>query len=194
MRSDTRRNIQRLLDAVNEEVSINPGSYSMASIATRAGIGTASAYRYFPSLDELLKAYMVRILESLEDFSVGSELRGPALFTAVMNRWVELVLEHGRVMVQLRSRAGFLERLDGGDSVIAVSKAIWERPLRELIDDLRLPPEMLRQALFICNALSDPREILDLRMSEDLSAQEITQRLATSVMGAAEGYRPGGVN
>ncbi|MFJ6538414.1 TetR/AcrR family transcriptional regulator [Paenarthrobacter sp. NPDC091711] len=156
----------------------------MQSVAARAEVGVTSAYRYFPSLDELLKAYMVRILKSLEDFSVGSELRGPALFIAVMNRWVELVLEHGRVMVQLRSRAGFLERLDGGDSVIAVSKAIWERPLRELIDDLRLPPEMLRQALFICNALSDPREILDLRMSEGLSAQQISQRISGAVGGA----------
>jgi AcrR family transcriptional regulator len=186
MRSDTRRNIDSLLTAVSHEVGHNPGSYSLQSIANRAGVSTATAYRYFSSLDELLRAYMVQILESLRDYSRACDLAGSELFDAVMNHWVQLVLEHGRVMVQLRSRTGFLERLDHQDSVITVYREIWERPLAEVLADLHLKPELLRQALFICNALSDPREILDLHRTDHLTPDQIVAQISASVVGGFE--------
>ena len=45
MRSDTRRNIRLLLNAVAEVIEDDPTGLSMQSAAARAGIGTATAYR-----------------------------------------------------------------------------------------------------------------------------------------------------
>lgn len=184
MRSDTRRNIQSLLKAVAEEVEENHQGISLQSVAARAEVGTTTAYRYFSSLDELLRAYMAQILETLHDFSDNCDQQGVSLFHAVMRRWVDLVLEHGRVMVQLRSRSGFLERLDRGDPVIDVSRRSWERPLAALLADLQLPPDRLRQALFLCNVLSDPREILDLYNTDKLTPDQIADRLTAFLAGA----------
>ena len=184
MRSDTRRNLDRLLRAVAEAVQEDPASLSLQGVAARAQVGVASTYRYFSSLDELLEAYTINITEELRDFAHECPLQGRELFNAVLSRWIDLVLEHGKVMVQLRSRSGYLHRLDQGDPVIATSRAIWEEPLRGLLQDLGLPNTMLRQALFLNNALSDPREIMELRDSDSLSAKAITARLSGAVTGA----------
>jgi AcrR family transcriptional regulator len=188
LRSDTRRNIQSLLKAVAEEVEENHQGISLQSVAARAEVGTTTAYRYFSSLDELLRAYMTQILESLHEFSDGSDLEGVMLFHTVMRRWVDLVLEHGPVMVQLRSRSGFLERLDQGDPVIEISRRSWERPLTGLLAELNLPPDYLRRALFLCNVLSDPREILDLYNTDKLTPDEIADRLTAFLTGALSGW------
>ena len=187
MRSDTKRNQQQLMRAVADEVRQNPDGMSMQSVAVRAKVSVASAYRYFSSLDELLTAYMVQIMEEIQDFVAGCTLTGSELFEATLARWVDLVLDHGKVMVQLRSRSGYLDRLDHGDRVIGASLLIWERPVAGLLEDLGLPSTMLRQALFISNALSDPREVLDLHEADQLSRDEISSALSAALAGALHG-------
>jgi len=191
VRSDTRRNIARLLEAVGEEIELNPSGVTMQSAAARAGIGTATAYRYFSSVEDLVAAYVVRIFDELRTFSQDCPLAGVALFEAVLARWIDLVLEHGKVMVQLRSRVGYLERLDARDAVIERSRAIWERPVSALLSEVGQPAGMLRQALFLTNVLTDPREILDLRMTEGLRADEIGARLRDAIAGAIAGWAEG---
>jgi len=187
VRSDTKRNQQQLIRAVAEEVRQNPNGISMQSVAVRAKVGVATAYRYFSSLDELLTAYMVQIMEELQAFVAECELTGSELFDATLARWVDLVLDHGKVMVQLRSRSGYLDRLDHGDLVIGASLLIWERPVAGLLEDLGLQKATLRQALFICNALSDPREVLDLHEADRLSRDEIRRTLSAALTGALRG-------
>jgi hypothetical protein len=63
----------------------------------------------------------------------------------------------------------------------------WERPLAGLLEDLGLPGTMLRQALFISNALSDPREVLDLHEADQLSRDEISSALSAALSGALHG-------
>ncbi|BCW36027.1 TetR family transcriptional regulator [Arthrobacter sp. StoSoilA2] len=188
MRSDTRRNIKSLLQAVGAEIEHNPGGVSMQSAAARAGIGTATAYRYFSSLDELLEAYTLMITQELRDFSRDCTLEGADLFNAVLDRWIDLVLEHGKVLVQLRSRTGYLQRLDQGDPVIATSRTIWERPLASLLKDYGMPQTSLRQALFLHNALTDPRDILDLVEAEQLKPQDLGEYLREALVGSLKGW------
>lgn len=188
MRSDTRRSIKRILEAAGEEMLSNPAQVTLQSIAARAGIGKATVYRHFSSLDDLWAAYMVNSMSDLADFSTDSELSGPELFRTVMTQWVELVLMNGRVMVQLRSRAGYLERLDRGDPVIATSLRIWERPIAELLADSGQTLELLRYALFLCNVLADPREISDLHSVEKLTAAKIAIDLESVLRGALVGW------
>lgn len=174
--------------AVGEEMAQNPASVTMQSAAARAGIGTATAYRYFSSLEELLEAYTINTAEELRDFAHDCPLTGSDLYKAVLSRWITLVLEHGKVMVQLRSRSGYLHRLDQGHPVIATSRAIWEQPLRGLLQDLGLPDTLLRQALFLNNALSDPREILDLNETENLEPEQIANQLLEALSGSIQGW------
>lgn len=188
LRSDTRRNMNSLLRAVGEEVEQNPGGVSMQSAAARAGIGTATAYRYFSSLEELLEAYTLMITQELRDFSRDCPLEGAELFKAVLARWIDVVLDHGKVMVQLRSKTGYLQRLDQGDPVIATSRTIWERPLAGLLKERGMPQTSLRQALFLHNALTDPRDILDLVESEQLRPEELGEYLREALVGSLEGW------
>lgn len=183
MRSDTRRNKQQLLRAVAEQVREHPEALSLQSVATRAEVAVTSAYRYFSSLEELLTAYLLQLMEELEEFSRDCPLAGTELFEAVLSRWVELVFEHGKVLVRLRSRSGYLERLDREDIVMGISRHIWERPLTGMMDDQKLEVP-LRRALALCNVLTDPREVLDLHETEGLTTRQITALLAGAVAGA----------
>lgn len=188
MRSDTRRNIRLLLNAVAEEIDENPTGLSMQSAATRAGIGTASAYRYFSTLDDLVAAYVLEVFDDLKTFSHDATEEGAELFDVVLSRWIEVVLDKGRAMIHLRSRSGFLNRLDSGNLVIDRAREIWARPLEALLAEIGVPAENLRQALFLTNILSDPREILDLSETEGLSAEEIRDRIDGAIRGAIRGW------
>ena len=190
MRSDTKRNISRLLEAVAEEVGEGSGSLSLQGVAARAQVGVASTYRYFPTMDALLETYMLKISAELRDFSKECQLSGIDLYDAVLARWVDLVLEHGNVLVQLRSQTGYLQRLLAHERVVEVSRAIWERPLTELLEACELAPGALVQAFFLSNALSDPREILELHMVERLTRQQILTRLRGALTGALRATDP----
>jgi AcrR family transcriptional regulator len=189
LRSDTRRNIRLLLNAVAEEIEENPSGLSMQSAAARAGIGTATAYRYFSTLDDLVAAYVLEVFEELKTFSHDAGQRGTELFDVVLSKWIDVVLTNGQAMVHLRSRSGFLQRLDTDDPVIDRARDIWERPLLGLLHDLELPADQLRSALFLTNILSDPREILDLHRTEGLQPEEIRQNVEGAIRGAIIGMR-----
>lgn len=188
MRSDTRRNIRLLLNAVADEIEENPAGLSMQSAAARAGIGTATAYRYFSTLDDLVAAYVLEVFEELKTFSHDAPQRGEELFDVVLSQWINVVLSNGQAMVHLRSRAGFLSRLDAGNAVIDRAREIWERPLLGLLQDLHLPADALRSALFLTNILSDPREILDLHRTDRLQADAIRRHLDGAIRGAIVGW------
>lgn len=55
LRRNTKRNLARCF-AVAEKVQEDPGNWSLQGVAARAEVGVATAYRYFPSLDELREA------------------------------------------------------------------------------------------------------------------------------------------
>ncbi|MDI2037290.1 TetR/AcrR family transcriptional regulator [Paenarthrobacter nitroguajacolicus] len=189
MRSDTRRNISSLLAAVGEEIEVNAQGVTLQSVAARAGVAKATAYRYFSSLDELTTAYTVQSMQQMRQFSTESTLKGEELFRSVLGQWVAMVFDHGHVMVQLRSRKGYLDRFDHGDPVIDVSREIWERPMSELLSEKGLSQSLLRHALFLCNIFVDPREVLDLRNSESMTAEQIVSDLDSTIHGAVVGWQ-----
>ncbi|MDG9715139.1 helix-turn-helix domain containing protein [Streptomyces sp. DH24] len=62
MRADARRNYERLLKAAVEAFSEHGERASLDDIAKRAGVGTGTLYRHFPSRRDLLEAaYLDRI-------------------------------------------------------------------------------------------------------------------------------------
>ncbi len=188
LRSDTRRNRRRLLEAVGELAREAPDQITIQAVASRAEIGPATAYRYFSSMEEVLAAYVLSVVEELSDFTATSTAQGRPLFDAVVDKWVDLLAEHGPALVQLRSRRGYLERLHDGNEIIATMRDAWDEPVRGLLDDIGLPEEMLEYALFLNNMIFDPREVQDLLRETHLSRREIITRLIEAYCGALRGW------
>jgi AcrR family transcriptional regulator len=188
LRSDTRRNRRRLLEAVGELARETPDDLTMQAIAARAEIGPATAYRYFSSMEEVLAAYVLSVVEELSDFTSTSTAQGRPLFDAVVDKWVDLLAQHGPALVQMRSRRGYLERLHDGNEIIAAMRDAWREPVRGLLDDIGLPDEMLEDALFLNNMIFDPREVQDLRRERRLSRREVINRLTEAYCGALRGW------
>jgi AcrR family transcriptional regulator len=191
-RSDTRRNRRRLLEAVGELAREAPDELTMQAIASRAEIGPATAYRYFSSMEEVLAAYVLSVVEELRAFTATSTAQGRPLFDAVVDKWVDLLVAHGPALVQLRSRRGYLERLHAGNEIIVVTRDAWAEPVRGLLHDLGLPGEMLEYALFLGNMIFDPREVLDLLQEGNLTRRQVISRLTEAYGGALRGWARAG--
>ena len=186
-RSDSVRNRKRLLDATGEALLQEPDEVSIPAVAARAGLSVATAYRYFPSLDDLLLSYMRRVIVELRDYSHDCPKTGTALFEDVAAHWAGQVRLRGAAIVQLRSRRGFLRRLHEGDELASIVRDAWERPIRGVLRQQEVPDEHFDHALFLYNLLFDPREVLDL-IDTGLNEQEAVRRLTASYYGALKGW------
>jgi AcrR family transcriptional regulator len=121
-RADARRNERTLLDAAAEVFVASGVDAPIRDIAAKAGVGTATIYRHFPTRADLIIAVYRHQVEGLAQ-------AGPALLAteetpyAALRRWVDLfvdflVTKHGLAAV-LQSddscfdplHAYFLERL-----------------------------------------------------------------------------------
>jgi AcrR family transcriptional regulator len=67
LRADAARNLARILDAAREEFAEHGSEASMASIAHRAGVGTATIYRRFPTKEDLCAELFAQGLQRLID-------------------------------------------------------------------------------------------------------------------------------
>ena len=67
MRSDARRNRERILDAASRCFSRDGAECGMAAVATEAGVGSATMFRHFPAKQDLVEAVLLRCLEESED-------------------------------------------------------------------------------------------------------------------------------
>lgn len=187
MRSDTQRNRRQLVRAAGQLFAARRGPISMSDIAKHAEISTATAYRHFASVEDVLAEYRFGVGEKLRDFSLKQESSGIALLEAVSRKWVELVVRHGGAMLYTRSGEGYLARLRQGAYYISVQADALERPLRETCEELGLEP-MGDEAMFLWNILFDPREILDLINTVGLNKDQATTRLVSALKGALTGW------
>ena len=83
MRADARRNRDRILVAAEGEISRHGADASLEEIARRAGVGSATLHRHFPSRAALLDAVFHGRVEALcaraREFDGGNEDPGDAL-------------------------------------------------------------------------------------------------------------------
>ncbi|MGP0223250.1 MULTISPECIES: TetR/AcrR family transcriptional regulator [unclassified Paenarthrobacter] len=188
MRSDTQRNRRQLVKAAGQLFASRRGPISMTDVAKHAEISTATAYRHFPSVEDILAEYRFGVGEKLRDFSLKQqELSGVELLTTVSRKWVDLVTRHGGAMLYTRSGEGYLARLRSGAFYLTVQADALERPLREACEELGLPP-IGDEAMFLWNILFDPREILDLINTVGLTKDQATARLIAALKGALSGW------
>lgn len=159
----------------------DPKNATMPAIAQKAELSVATAYRYFPTLEELHSAFLHGVQVNLRDYALASTLHGKALFEDVVACWVRLLGTYGPAMIQVRSREGFMKRLRGGDEVIRTVNDAWERPIREVMRELGVSEDWYEHAILFYNALFDPREINDMLTSFPQTPAELT--IATMVEG-----------
>ena len=187
MRKDAVQNRRQLIDAAEAVLGQAPQPVTMGDIAKAAGLSVATAYRFFPSLDDLLNAFLRQIVVRLRDYSHDCNSKGPQLYEDVVEEWIRLVGIHGRGMAKARSRRGYLERLRERDPVITAVRDAWERPVRAVMKQEDIPEDQFEFGLLLHNQLFDPREILDL-MGHGLEPATIKARLTSAYYGALRGW------
>jgi len=163
----------------------------MPLVAERAGLGVATAYRYFPSLEDLYLAYQHSVIVQLRNYSHDCTKTGVALFEDVVAEWARLLRTCGAAMVQLRSKRGFLTRIRENDELINAVRDTWERPIRGVMRHHDVPDEHFDHALFLYNMMFDPREIIDL-VDTGLTERDAIRRLTQAYYGAVRGWAQAG--
>ncbi|HKU26165.1 MAG TPA: TetR/AcrR family transcriptional regulator, partial [Candidatus Sulfotelmatobacter sp.] len=78
----------------------------MADIAKEANVSPATAYRYFPTLEDLHSEYLFSVVLNLRDYSLASSLSGKRIFHDVVRAWIGVLDTYGKAMTQIRSRNG----------------------------------------------------------------------------------------
>jgi AcrR family transcriptional regulator len=177
-----------LLDAATHVLRAEPATATMQSIARRAALSQATAYRHFPSVEALVEAYHQEVIASLADHGERSRKTGKALFEHQAACWVKLQRVHGPVIVRSSSQRGFLERLRGAEAMATLSGSAWDPALKGVLADLELPESLLDVARFLHDALFDPREILDLTKTAGLPDEQVVRRLSDAFYGALTGW------
>jgi AcrR family transcriptional regulator len=168
-------------------VSRHGANVKMVDVAERAEVATATAYRHFGSVDEILAEFRFDVGLKLLDFSQKSDLSGVALLTSVSAEWVRLVVKQGGAMVHTRSDVGYLERLRSGARYLTVQADALQRPITEAALELGLS-DPGDEGMFLWNILFDPREIFDLLKTVGLSEEQVTARLVGAFCGALQGW------
>lgn len=191
MRSDTERNRRRLIRAASRLVGRRGGGVKMTEIAAAAEVSTATAYRHFASVDDILTVFRHEVGSKLLDFSQAQTMTGVELLRLVSAEWVRLVVKHGQAMVQTRSDTGYLARLRTGADYLTVQADALRVPLDSAADELGIsaPGDL---GMFLWNILFDPREIFDLLNTVGLTQHEVVERLVGACCGALRGWNHSG--
>ena len=92
MRADARRNRERLVSVASEVVAEQGAAASLEEIARRAGVGSATLHRHFPSRHALLDAVFAERVATL--CSTGESLLASPDPDAALMTWLREVTRH----------------------------------------------------------------------------------------------------
>jgi AcrR family transcriptional regulator len=107
LRADARRNRDRLLAVATEAFAEDGADASLDAIARRAGVGSGTLYRHFPTREALIMAvYRARVEEACAQ---GAALRDATDPVTALAEWL-------RILVGLSTRDGITATLLGGQS------------------------------------------------------------------------------
>ncbi|MBM2618857.1 TetR/AcrR family transcriptional regulator [Actinoplanes sp. LDG1-06] len=148
MRADARRNYEQILAAAEAEVARAGADASLEEIARRAGVGSATLHRHFPSRQALLEAVfhdrVVALCDRARELAAGGDA-GPAL-----TDWLRSLASYGAVTRGLaRSLLGGTQNptagtcetmlLEAGDALLRPARAAGAvRPEVTIVDLLTL--------------------------------------------------------
>ncbi len=88
LRADAQRNLERILEAARAVFAEQGREASVADVAARAGVGTATIFRRFPTKDDLVAAVLERELEAINaKATTAAEADDPAAAIGVFVEW-----------------------------------------------------------------------------------------------------------
>lgn len=91
IRADARRNHERLLAAAREAFAEHGPDAPLDGIAQRAGLGSGTLYRHFPSRDDLMRAVYQGEIDAL--CARGRELASSPSPAAALATWLRLLAD-----------------------------------------------------------------------------------------------------
>ncbi|MFP3459980.1 helix-turn-helix domain-containing protein [Arthrobacter globiformis] len=186
LRSDTLRNRKHIIRSAGR-LFAEGRQATMADIARAAEVSTATAYRHFASVDEVLARFRFDVGSELLEYSRQQQVSGLAMLRVVSTKWVELVVTHGRAMVHTRSGEGYLARLRTGATHLTVQADALSPALRDTCLELGVD-DPGDEAMFLWNILFDPREIFDLIDTLGLGPEDTARRLVATLVAALKGW------
>ncbi|MFF0159933.1 TetR/AcrR family transcriptional regulator [Streptomyces sp. NPDC005263] len=163
-RADARRNEETLLDAAAAVFVASGVEAPIRDIAAKAGVGTATIYRHFPTRADLIVAVYQHQVEALAE-------AGPALLTtggtphAALGRWIDLFVD-------------FLVTKHGLATVLQSDDPCFD-PLHSYFLDRLLP---------VCTQLLDAATASG-EIRSDLDAYELMRGVASLCAGAGNNPR-----
>ncbi|MET7772919.1 TetR/AcrR family transcriptional regulator [Nocardia sp. NPDC005366] len=110
-RADARRNAQTLLDAAAELFVTSGVEVPVRDIAAKAGVGTGTIYRHFPTRADLIIAVYRHQVEACAEAGPGLSASCATPYVA-LRRWIDLFVDflatkHGLAAVLQSGDAGF---------------------------------------------------------------------------------------
>jgi AcrR family transcriptional regulator len=174
-RLDARDNRRRLLAATESLLATRSG-FSLAELASSAGVSRATTYRNFASPADAITAFISEFLGEFEE-TVSENGQVTASVEELCAAWGILVERRSAALVHVRSTEGFLARVRRDDPVIARIYRLVRGALELDAAGSQLAPDDLDYAVFLWNLLLDPRELIDLAEHNDLSVADATLRL-----------------
>jgi AcrR family transcriptional regulator len=88
LRADAQRNLERILEAARTVFAEEGREASIADVAARAGVGTATIFRRFPTKDDLVAAILERELDEINArASAAAESADPATAIGEFMEW-----------------------------------------------------------------------------------------------------------
>ncbi|MGX1668055.1 TetR/AcrR family transcriptional regulator [Streptomyces sp. NPDC055400] len=155
-------------------------------LAKEAGVASATAYRHFPDIRQVFKAYYEQLVDELIAELSAIEAGEPALerFEMACRVWVRHAARWSRAAVYIRSTDGFLARMKAKDPMVT---RIYE-VLAPLTQDLMASGDIATQApefaVLVWETLFDERVVVDLMDSMNWSIDRIAAELTRSALGA----------
>ena len=133
-RADALRNYDMLVAAAREAMTEQGPGAPLDDIARRAGVGSATLYRHFPTRHALLVAVYSHEVESLAE--TGRRLLGSTTDGQVLNAWLRILIAHistrrGLAAAALSTAAGASENL------VSSWHGTLETTIAELLADAR---------------------------------------------------------
>jgi AcrR family transcriptional regulator len=92
MRADARRNYERLLDAAKAAFAEHGTDAPLDDIAKRAGVGSGTLYRHFPTRLDLIEAVFLDRIGTLMD-TAGELAKWPDAYDGLVE-FLKLIIEH----------------------------------------------------------------------------------------------------
>jgi AcrR family transcriptional regulator len=106
MRSDARRNREKLLRAAAELFATGGADVALETIARAAGVGIGTLYRHFPTRDELIEAVYLEEVDQL--CNAADELLAEAPADEALARWMDRFVVYA---VRKRGLSGALKSI-----------------------------------------------------------------------------------